>query len=190
MTYIVLGSGDLRSARPTQVRRLVAPLLPKPPNMEVRQVGHGRNAYTLAVLPKGWSAAMVWNPEEVLVATRLPKILMNYFETWTQTRREDEYLLDRAYMHVHIALKEGPKQILALHCDPSMKKSDWNYRYKRGPHLHVYGADPDIRRAHISVCLRDSTFGGSDLPELTGGLEDAVKMIANEVLPTWERAVS
>jgi hypothetical protein len=188
MNAIIVRSESLRRERRPGVRRLVSPLLPQPSNVIVEQVGPSRDAYTLSVLPHGRSPSSFLNPEEVLVATRAPNVLMNYYETWRRGREPDEYYLDRVYMHMHIVAHPKPRQVLSLHCDPSMKTSDTHFRYRRGPHFHIEGAAPDVSRAHISLCLVDQNFGGADLSALTSSFGQAVRLIAAELFPCWERA--
>ena len=188
MVAIVAKSASLYKDRRSSVRRLVSPLLPQPPNVTVEQIGLSRDSYTLSVLPHGRRPNSVLNPEEVLVATRVPSVLMNYYETWRQSSEVDEYYLDRIYMHVHIGARSRPRQVLSLHCDPSMKASDVHFRYKRGPHFHIEGATPSVSRAHISLCLGDQDFGGSNLQALTSRFGEAVRLIAAELFPCWERA--
>jgi hypothetical protein len=140
------------------------------------------------VLPHGRRPNTFSNPEEVLVATRASNVLMNYYETWRQTKEADEYYLDRVYMHMHIVARPKPQQVLSLHCDPSMNASDAHFRYRRGPHFHIEGATPNVSRAHISLCLVDQHLGGSDLRALTSSFGEAVQLIASELFPCWERA--
>jgi hypothetical protein len=188
MVPITAKSASLYKDRRFGVRRLVSPLLPQPPNIIVEQTGLGRNAYTLSVLPSNRQPSTVLNPEEVMVRTRAPNVLMNYYETWRKGGEADEYYLDILYMHMHIAARPKSQQVLSLHCDPSMRSSEPHYRYKRGPHFHFEGAAPDVSRAHVSVCLVDRHLGGSNLEALMATFGEEVRLIAAELLPCWERA--
>jgi len=190
MIPILVESTELYLRRRGAVRRLVAPLLPNPPNVVVEQLGPGRNVYTLGVVPQGRSPATILNPEEALVRTRVPKLLMNYYESWRQEGQADRYCLDRAYMHIHLALRNNPQQLLSLHCDPSLRRSEAHFRYKRGPHVHIEGANPSVSHAHISLCISDEQLGGTDLDAITNTFGAAVRMIAAELFPCWERGVS
>jgi hypothetical protein len=188
MAPIVVESAVLHQTRRATVRRLVAPLLPVPPNVEVQQVGVNRDAYVLGVVPRGRIPSSYLNPEEALVPTRVPRILMNYYESWRSSIEPDEYFLDRAYMHIHVVVQSTQQHVLSLHCDPALRSSDSNFRYKRGPHVHVEGAIPTVNRAHISLCLMDERLGGDTILALTSSLREAVKMISAELFPCWERA--
>jgi hypothetical protein len=189
MPNIALPSSELYQRRRQAVRRVVAPLLPQPPNVAVEQVGPGRDAFTLGILPKNRSPASFLNPEDALVATRTTGLLLNYYETWRQVEDTDNYYLDRAYMHIHLGMRNSqPRQVLSLHCDPSMHHSEEHYPYKRGPHLHVEGASPNVDRAHICLCLLDADLGGADVIRLTESISAAVRMIVKELVPCWERA--
>jgi hypothetical protein len=188
MADILVDADTLHRERRRAVRRLVAPILPQPPNAVVEQVGLVRNAYVIGVLPVGRSPTSYQNPEEILVATRSPKILMNYYETWRPRANSGEYSLDKAYMHIHSVFSSEAKQIFSLHCDPCLHPSERHFRYKRGPHVHIEGAVPDVSRGHISLCLAHKDLGGTDILSLTSSLAEAVNMIASELLPCWERA--
>jgi hypothetical protein len=188
MVAIIARSQVLYRDRPRGVRRLVSPLLPQPPNVTIQQVGPSRDTYTLGVLPRGRNPNSFLNPEDVLVPTRVPNVLMNYYETWQQGARADEYLLDRVYMHIHIIYRMKSLQVLSLHCDPCMKESDAHFWYKRGPHFHVEGATPSVSRAHIALCLMDEYLGGSDLQALMLSFGAAVRLVVAELFPCWDRA--
>jgi hypothetical protein len=180
---------ELRNKRKKVVQRLVAPLLPQPPNLQVEQVGPGRDEFTLATLPKGSRGTPFFNPEDAIVPTRVAGLFLNYFETWIQHPDSDEYYLHRAYMHMHIHVSKGnSRQVLSLHCDPALDQSEGHFKYKRGPHFHVSGANPNIDRAHISLCLLDHELGGRDIKALTNSLDSVIRMMSKELLPCWERA--
>ncbi len=53
---------------------------------------------------------------------------------------------------------------------------------------HLEGADPNVSRAHISLCISDEELGGTDLRGIMFTMADAVRMIAAELFPCWERA--
>lgn len=187
MKPIILASEELHRTRRQAVRQLVAPLLPQRSNSIVERIGINRDAFTLSVIPHGRQPSSFLNPEEPLVGTRLPKLLLNYHEVWKLQNPGDEYNLDRVYMHLHLASPSKAQQIFSLHCDPSMKQSEAHFRYRRGPHIHIDGATPNIGRAHVSLCLMDKDLGGTDLSTLMAGFREAVKMIISEFFPCWER---
>ena len=189
MPSVALSSADLYQRRKQMVRRLVAPLLPHPPNVAVEQVGFARDAFVLGILPKNRSPGSILNPEDALVGTRTTGLLLNYYETWKQVVGSDDYYLEKAYMHIHLGTRNTqPRQVLSLHCDPAMHQFEEHYRYKRGPHLHMEGASPNVDRAHISLCLLDPDLGGTDINRFTQSFSAAVHMIARELVPSWERA--
>lgn len=129
------------------------------------------------------------NREDPRVPTKIQGLFVNYYETWKPGSDGDTYLLDRSYMHIHFQKAHVSKQLLSLHCDPSIAASEQHYLYKRGPHLHIGGADPSVDHAHIFLCLHDGRLGGDTIDELTSVLRDAIKMIEREMFPCWERAM-
>ena len=143
MAPIVIDSARLNRDRRQAVRRLVTPLLPESPNVIIERVGSNRDIYTLSVLPRGRAPGSYLTPETPLVATSVPKILMNYYESWRQSDQADVYYLERMYMHLHLAIGAKPRQVFSLHCDLSLKDGDVHFRYGRGPHVHVEGVDPN-----------------------------------------------
>jgi hypothetical protein len=188
MTIIKVPSSIIHNDRPKAVKRIISPLLPQRHRSTVQQMGKGRNQYSLGLLPFGRSANSFSNLEDALVPTNLAGFLLNYYETWVQSDRADEYYLERAYLHIFSSKGSVPKQILSLHCDPAMKLSEGHYRYRRGPHLHFAGVTPSVDRAHVSLCINDDHRGGADLSALTESFAEAIKMIATEFFPCWERA--
>jgi hypothetical protein len=185
---IVTSSVQLHRNRKSNVRNLLAPLLSQPPNIAVEQIGFARNRYTLGLIPKNRAPSSIQNPEDAVVTTRVPGVLLNYYEMWSPVEGTDSYSLRRAYMHLHLGRGSAVRQIMALHCDPEMSPSDQHYKYKRGPHLHLEGAQPSVSRAHISLCLLDQQLGGADIVRLTNSMRAAVEMVGSELFPCWERA--
>lgn len=189
MKSIAINSGTLRSKRGATVRRLLSPLLVTNHQAHVQQIGPGKDAFTLGALPIGAVASPSINPEQPRVPTKIQRLFLNYYETWRLGTDGDVYLLDRAYLHIHLTKpSQETKQLLSLHCDPCMLSSAQHYRYKRGPHLHIEGAEPSVDRAHISLCLHDDRLGGDTTQELTTIFGEAIRMIEKELFPCWERA--
>jgi hypothetical protein len=139
---------------------------------------------------KGQSPELVENADLIRVPTVVSGVFLNYYEIWVSDRASGEYVLDRAYMHIHLRKSdEAPdRQILCLHCDPQLDAQDQSFMYRRGPHLHVLGASPNIDRSHISVCLTDPQHGGADVYVLTQTLQLAVNMIKREIFPHYRTA--
>jgi hypothetical protein len=179
-----LNERELRDRR-KDVIRLITPLVDRN-RVEVRPLVGGQT-YTLGLLSKGQDPAAVDSPSLVRVPTRSAGVFINYYEVWRLERETNDYLLDRAYMHLHLKRTERAPdiQLLCLHCDPLVAANDESFRYKKGPHLHVLGATPNIDRAHISLCLNDPNHGGGDVDTLTASLELAVKMIQREIFPRY-----
>src|SRR5258708_4562247 len=171
---------ELSQRRPAIIR-LIAPLVTDRNRIEIRQIGGGRT-HTIGLVNKGQSPLTITSADMVRVPTKINGVFVNYYEVWLLGQQSCEYSLDRAYMHIHLKKTNGAedKQILCLHCDPLLKSSDLSLAYRRGPHLHVIGASPNIDRSHIAICLNDPHCGGADVQTLTLTLQSAVKMIARE----------
>jgi hypothetical protein len=188
MPNISLTARELHERRPAIIR-LLAPLVADRGRIEIRRIGAGLT-YTLGVLNKGQSPNLITDADLIRVPTLVRGVFLNYYEVWVSDRDSGEYVLDRAYMHVHLKkADEAPdRQILCLHCDPRLSTQHQSFAYRRGPHLHVLGASPNIDRSHISVCLTDPQHGGADVHVLTQTLQLAVKMIEREIFPHYRAA--
>jgi len=185
MTGITLTARDLHDRR-SAIIRLLTPLVADRGRIEIRRIGAGQK-YTLGVMNKGQSPQLIENADLIRVPTIVGGVFLNYYEVWASDRASADYVLDRAYMHIHLKrANEAPdKQILCLHCDPLTNTAHQSFYYKRGPHLHVLGASPNIDRSHISVCLSDPQHGGADIDALTHTLQLAVTMIQKEIFPNY-----
>jgi hypothetical protein len=190
MTVIIVEGDALYYKRRNSIKHLIAPLLPDISNTVVEQIGLNRDYYTVGPIPRGSNPSSFLNPEDPVVHTQIPNVFINYYEMWGASEAGNNYFLERAYMHFHYATRGEQKQILALHCDPAMHQDESHYRYKRGPHFHVEGGNPDLSRAHVSLCLSDDALGGSDLISLMTTFRDAVSMIRKEIFPCWERKIA
>lgn len=171
------------------IGRLIEPLIANKTRIEVRRLGAG-STYTVGVLPKGTSPASVIAADQLRVPSRVPGVFFNYYEVWEPRERGAEFALERSYLHVyHKVSRDTPdKQLLSLHCDPLLDTQVPEHRYKKGPHLHVGGAVPNIDRAHLSLCVSDPDHGGADIARLSETLSEAIKMIGVEVFPRYSAA--
>lgn len=172
--------------RPKAVIAIIAPLFDDLRRIEVRRLGVGRN-YVVGLVAKGVDPSSVTVPDEMRIATKAVGIFINYHEVWLPDSGSATYEMERAYLHVHQKTsRDAPdRQILSLHCDPKLEPTDASFRYKRGPHIHLGGADPNIDRAHISVCLTDANMGGNDVGAISSTLSAAVSMIDAEIFPHY-----
>ena len=73
-----------------------------------------------------------------------------YFELWRQESR-DRFALEKAYLNLYQRSGREEKEIICLHCDPSLPADADHARYKRGPHIHMAVAGYPYSRAHIPL---------------------------------------
>jgi hypothetical protein len=73
-----------------------------------------------------------------------------YFEAWRRETKND-FLLDQAYLHLYARTQTEERQIVCLHCDPSLSPDARHARYKRGPHIHFSVAGFPYDGAHIAL---------------------------------------
>jgi hypothetical protein len=115
--------------------------------------------------------------------TRRPDIFLNYFESWSVGRDADQYLLNKAYMHLDEPLMNGDdKEVLALHCDPDIAVAEVAYTYKRGPHFHISSDRPNFSKAHIATCVTNLEHTCSSLESLSEAFAAMVLMVSDEFL--------
>src|SRR5689334_3430595 len=100
MPEVSLSARELSERRPAIIR-LLAPLLANRNRIEIRQIGPGRH-YTLGILNKGQSPSLVEDANLIRVATKVSSIFLNYYEVWTVDSSSGDYLLERAYLHLHL----------------------------------------------------------------------------------------
>lgn len=179
-----LNSTDLQ-ARPTRIRELLRPLVADFTALNVRQL-NGVADYVLGPVPFGSGFGNISDPDELRIPTRWDGLYFNYHEIW-QYDGSKFYDLNRAYLHLYLARGRSSDDLntLCLHCDPVMKIGEQGYAYKRGPHLHLMTANPDIARAHISLCIGDNQFGGNKVSAVMSRMKKSVQLIADEVAPRY-----
>lgn len=180
---ISLTEGELKK-RHVDVLGIVEPLIKKS-SVEIRQLGAGTD-YVIGLLSKGVSPRSVDTPENVRVPTRVGGVYLNYHERWRPIKRTTDLELERAYLHLYLPDGKGSDtQILCFHCEPTAGATGASAAYKNGPHFHVGGGNPNISKAHISVCVNDESQGGVDAATLSDTMRKAVRMIDLELLPRY-----
>jgi len=115
-------------------------------------------------------------------ATRHDGIFMNYYEIWNQYDAKASYCLNKAYLHIHMANRNGTEdeELLALHTDPMTPAIDPSFKYKRGPHLHFSKAPGDLSKSHVALCLSDIDNVCNNMATFSNALDSAVGMINDE----------
>jgi len=114
-------------------------------------------------------------------STTVKELNAAYFEIWKKADN-NRYFLDRAYLGLYQlhSYDEIPSEFLALHCDPYDKgiHSD----YKRGPHLHVMGAQDPFPHAHLALNLCHLEEVLANTSKLFEAYGKAVQMIRFQIL--------
>lgn len=167
------------------LKSFISPLLSANDLFEASRLPGVRD-FTIGILPFGYSAESVMDPAELRFPTNWESLFFNYHERWVPIHGGKAFGLERAYLHLYLSALDD-LQAASLHCDPMMEKVESNYLYKRGPHLHLAGAVPDISRAHVSICVADNARGGNNLGSLTNTLNAGLGMLIDEIIPAYER---
>ena len=105
-----------------------------------------------------------------------------YFEAW-KTISEDLLQLDKAYLEIYTPPVDSKRyELIALHCDPSLRNTDVHYKYKSGPHLHFNGAINPIPDAHITLYLDKNDLVYGDIETFNKFLKDYLTLIKLQIL--------
>lgn len=142
--------------------------------------------FTIGMLPHGYAPEAVLDPAAVRFPTKWEGIFFNYHERWVAIDGARNYAMERAYLHIYLR-ELGDLQAVSLHCDPLIEPDDASFRFKRGPHLHLAGAVPDISRTHISICAADKAMGGNNLGSLTSTMKAGLGLLVDELIPAYNR---
>jgi hypothetical protein len=104
-----------------------------------------------------------------------------YFEAWRLETR-NRFVLDQAYLNIYRRDGVNEREIICLHCDPSLLPDADHARYKRGPHIHMSVAGFPYDRAHIALQGPDITPVLRSTDSLHSALAWGVEMIRDEII--------
>lgn len=104
-----------------------------------------------------------------------------YFEAWRVETR-NRYVLDQAYLNVYERIGMQEREIICLHCDPSLPPDAEHGRYKRGPHIHMSIAGSPFDAAHIALQGPDLAPVLRSPDTVHNALVWGVEMIRDEIL--------
>lgn len=171
--------------RPTKIREVLDTIVEDATALDIRPMAN-LSDHVIGPMPHGVNFSTLSDPSEIRIKTAWDDLYFNYHEIW-QYDGSRYFNLNRAYLHLYLARGASTNEVqsLSLHCDPAMSKEEPSYKYKRGPHLHIGEARPDISRSHISLCVGDPHVGGNNVNSLMGKFKKAVEMIAVEVIPRY-----
>ena len=176
---------DTLSYRPKKIREVLGSVVSDPSALDIRPMTNFTD-YVVGPMPHGSNFSNFSDPSDIRLKTAWENIYFNYHEIW-QSDGTRYFSLNRAYFHLYLTRGSSSSEIqsLSLHCDPMLAKSERSYLYKRGPHLHIGNAAPDISRAHLSLCVGDNQVGGNTVNALMGKFKKALEMISVEIVPRY-----
>jgi hypothetical protein len=105
-----------------------------------------------------------------------------YFEAWRTRQPRNGFVLERAYLNIYEETETGEKEIICLHCDPSLLPDADHAKYKRGPHIHMSVAGSPYDSAHIALQGPDLAPVLRSTDALHNALSWGVEMICEEIL--------
>lgn len=169
-----------------EVKAFLDPILERRDRFEVGRLPQAPE-FTIGIVPRGYAVHTVIDPSALRLVSKWENIYFNYHEMWRPAGSAGRYLMDRAYLHFYIRDHEGERELqaLSLHCDPALDRGESSFRYRRGPHLHIGGAEPNIDRAHLSLCVADAALGGNNLGALTKTLKGSLGLVVDEIIPQY-----
>jgi hypothetical protein len=104
-----------------------------------------------------------------------------YFELWKLESR-DLFILEKAYLNLYEWTGSIEKEIVCLHCDPSLPADADHAKYKRGPHIHMAVAGYPYDRVHLALQGPDLTPVLKSTDSLHNALAWGVEMIRDEMI--------
>ena len=124
------------------------------------------------------------DPMEWRFRTFVNGIWAQYFELWIPFDNDTKLLLERAYLHIFkMGIRRGSlKEFIFVHCDPETSDGIQLAKYKKGPHLHVRAAEEPLPKSHFPLNMGHLHDVLISINSLTTALEDAVRVISDEVL--------
>lgn len=105
-----------------------------------------------------------------------------YFELWRLESR-DHFVLEKAYLNLYERTGSTEREIVCLHCDPSLSADADHAKYKRGPHIHMAVAGYPYDRVHLALQGPDLTPVLRSTDSLHNALAWGVEMIRDEMFP-------
>lgn len=104
-----------------------------------------------------------------------------YFEDWRSETR-NSFILNKAYLNIYVRSERSEREVVCLHCDPSLSPEEEHARYKRGPHIHMSIAGSPYDSAHIALQGPDLAPVLKSTETLHNALAWGVEMIRDEIL--------
>lgn len=104
-----------------------------------------------------------------------------YFELW-RLESPDRFVLDKAYLNLYQRTGSTEREIVCLHCDPSLAPDADHAKYKRGPHIHMAVAGYPYDRIHLALQGPDLRTTLQSAESIHKALAWGVDIIRDEML--------
>jgi|SRR5690348_12096919 len=169
--------------RGSSIQKLLRPICRHPGGPAYRNVTVGTSRLFIATHDGSPPAS---NFRDWRFTVESGKYYAMYFEAWTLETRS-RYVLDQAYLNLYERTPIDEKEIVCLHCDPSLSPEDAHARYKRGPHIHMSVAGSPYGRAHIALQGPDLTPILRSTETLHNALAWGIELIRDEVITPLKR---
>lgn len=186
MTPVPTIPADRLRTRTGEIRRLLCPLSSDPRGPACRP-----GPATQGILFGAFGPGPAHGPvRDWRFRTSFRSYFGNYFEHWLPSgNATDEHVLERAYLTIYRTERTESgieKEIVGLHCDPTIPAGAPFARYKRGPHLHLKEAKAPLPRAHIALNLLSLDRILTSVDELAEALSSGIDLVREELLGRYE----
>ena len=179
MPDVVCGERNLARVRPNQITQRLRKVSDSYLFIEPKQL-----PYEFSLVAR--SGAKITSDEQ---RSRFPSsvdtIVCEYMESWIPAApNAQEFKLKTIYFQLleHRGREENPRDIIAFHWEPLADAEDEADLYKSRPHLHVKLATGPLPRSHLDATLSVGTDQQGSVEYLDQLLDEAIAMIAIEVL--------
>jgi len=179
MPDVVCGEQNLASVRPNQITQRLRKV-----SDSYLYIEHGRRSYEFSLVARSGvkitTAEQMWS-----FPSSVDPIICQYSERWIPTSPSaQEFKLKTIYFQLleHKGREENPREIIAFHWEPLAEAEDESDQYKSRPHLHVKLATGPLPRSHLDATLTVGTDQQGSVEYLDQLLDEAIDMIAIEVL--------
>lgn len=185
---IQVPASSLFAKRPAAVRKIISRLRgPQPFACDfLRRMHKGCKVLAAA------ESLVDCDPEKDLwLRTFVADIWCQYLEHWIPLREGRSYELHQANLHLRMNFpgEREPREIVLLHCEPSLMQEDLKSRCKRGPHVHVADAGHPMVHCHfpLNLCHLESTMESIDA--LSEAIRSAIEIVRAEVVKGYATEV-
>lgn len=176
---VICEISELHQHRPTHLSERLGPVSDGYVHVESRSI---HNAFALNAGPGGRNT---FPSQKLTFPSTIETIVCEYGELWQPIDEfEQKYRLTNLQFQLlqHDGPDETLKEIVAFHWKPLVETQVDGFRHEHRPHLHVTVAKNPISKSHFGVTLTVDSVDQGTVSYLDHLIDEAVSMVAAEVL--------